>query len=104
LREAHAGVREQAVQQPPIITAGVRTGAGRARDGNDADPRVRFCTALVLAGIGEPVVVPPRVDCDAGRRDQWTRAAVLVASPGAWMNFWRRCSADEPGIRRRLPS
>jgi putative membrane-bound dehydrogenase-like protein len=90
LRDAHAGVREQAVQLAgEMITAG-NAGLVSAviATAKDSDPRVRFCTALVLAGIGEASVIPALASIAVrDGEDRWTRAAVLTGIAGRMDEF-----------------
>lgn len=91
LRDPHAGVREQGVQlaaeriaatAEPDLTAAVIAAA------NDADPRVRFCSALALAGVKDRAVAPElaRLVLRDGE-DRWTRAAVLSGIGGRMDDF-----------------
>src|SRR5688572_11033950 len=60
LRDEHPGVREQAIQLAGVAISSGDSGLVTAMLGaaSDPDPRVRFCTALVLAGIADNAVVP----------------------------------------------
>lgn len=79
LRDAHPGVREQAVQlagelqpQTAELAAAVLALAG------DENARVRFCTALVAGSIEGPAAVAALATIAArDGEDRWTRAAVL---------------------------
>ncbi|MDO8545613.1 MAG: HEAT repeat domain-containing protein [Opitutaceae bacterium] len=79
LDDADARVREQAVQ-----LAGEKLPAAREllkpvlASARDADPRVRFCSALVLGSIEDAVAVPALASIAVrDGEDRWTRAAVL---------------------------
>jgi putative membrane-bound dehydrogenase-like protein len=79
LRDAHPGVREQAVQlagellpKTPALLAPVLAIA------RDDDPRVRFCAALVLGSVNDAATVPALAAIAVrDGEDRWTRAAVL---------------------------
>ncbi len=86
LRDAHPGVREQGLQ-----FAAERFGEGRTggllpavlATARDADARVRFCSALALAGVGDAAVVPALAAIAiSDGEEKWTRAAVLSGIAG----------------------
>lgn len=79
LRDAHPGVREQAVRLAgERLAADPSVGVALVTAAGDADPRVRFAVALVLGSWADARAVEPLAAIAArDGQDRWTRAAVL---------------------------
>lgn len=98
LRDGHPGVREQGLQFAAELL-GEGQGGGllpaviaTARDG---DARVRFCSALALAGVGDASVLPALASIAiADGEDRWTRAAVLSGIAGRMDAFLAAVQAE----------
>jgi putative membrane-bound dehydrogenase-like protein len=86
LRDAHPGVREQGLRlAAEWVAANGAAGLLPAMlaTARDADPRVRFCSALALGGVDDPTAVPALASIALrDGEDRWTRAAVLSGIGG----------------------
>ena len=98
LRDAHAGVREQGLQ-----FAAERIGSGKIggllpavlATAKDGDARVRFCSALTLAGVSDASVLPALASLAImDGEDRWTRAAVLSGIAGRMDAFLTAVQAE----------
>jgi putative heme-binding domain-containing protein len=80
LRDAHPGVRENALRLASELHGGDEIVQAVAMTAADADPRVRYAAAVALGQFQGSEVVPALAKIarrDAG--DRWVRAAVLAA-------------------------
>lgn len=81
LRDAHPGVREQGLQfASEFLADGQSAGLLPAvlATAKDSDARVRFCSALTLAGVNDASVLPALASIAIlDGEDRWARAAVL---------------------------
>jgi putative membrane-bound dehydrogenase-like protein len=112
LHDPHPGVREQAAQLAADFLQDA--GANKRNDRNellgavialtgDPDPRVRFCVALTLAGVADPVVIPALAAiAQRDGEDRWTRAAVLSGIGGRMEVFLAALQSGTGGNAKAL--
>jgi len=98
LRDAHPGVREQGLQFAAEFLADGKGGGllpAVLATAKDSSARVRFCSALTLAGVGDASVLPALASIAIlDGEDRWARAAVLSGIAGRMDEFLTAIQAE----------
>ena len=98
LRDAHPGVREQGLQFASELMAEGKGGgllSAVLATAKDSSARVRFCSALALAGVSDASVLPALASIAIlDGEDRWARAAVLSGIAGRMDAFLTAIQAE----------